>query len=173
MDKVTIHACDGAAMWPYFARHHYMSDAYHGHGAVVATMSGELVGFASYIAFPSGTIPQPAKREHRTVILPDFQGMGIGVRLSDTLAAIMLGRGCRYFSKTSHPRMGDYRDASPLWKPTHKNGLARTAEGDHRTLTRWQVKRTKSYSHEFIGDDPTAYERVLAAVKTDIQERLW
>jgi GNAT superfamily N-acetyltransferase len=154
VDEIAVFRCDGAAMWPMFARHHYLSDRYAGHGAIIGLLDDRPVAFASFIAYPSGTIPQPARREHRTVVLPDYQGMGIGVRVSEFLGTMMLRDGYRFFSKTSHPRMGEYRNISPLWKPTVKNEIARSSEGDHGRFTRWQVKHTKSYSHEFVGDDP-------------------
>lgn len=173
MDRVAIHACDGASLWPYFAPHHYMSENYSGHGAIVALFNGELAGFASHITLPSGTIPQPTKRGHRTVVLPDFQGMGIGVRLAEVMGTMVLRRGCRYFCKTSHPRMGAYRNLSPLWRATSKNERTRGTEGDNRGVVRWEVKRTKSYSHEFVGDDPDLYAWVLSRRQTMTQTALW
>lgn len=161
-DNVDLFRCDGRRLWSLFRRHHYLSGAYHGHGAICGVLEGNLVGFASYITYPSGTIAQPARREHRTVILPDYQGMGIGVRLSDALGWIMLLEGYRYFSKTSHPRMGGYRNQSPLWKPTSKNEVART---DDPGNLRWKLKRTMTFSHEFIGDDPDLYAKVLANIQ--------
>ena len=38
--------------------------------------------------------------------------MGIGTRMSDAVAKIHLDNGYRYFSKTSHPRFGSYRDST-------------------------------------------------------------
>jgi GNAT superfamily N-acetyltransferase len=96
-----------------------------------------------------------AWRESRTVVLPDFQGLGIGVRVSDAVGEIFKSQGLRYFSKTAHPRMGSYRDQSPLWKPTTKNHMSRkdyiperdTKEKNYRMLHahRW------CYSHEYVG----------------------
>jgi len=172
VDEVSIYHCDGKRAWSYFARHHYLSGTYHGHGAMCAVFNDQLIGFTSFISHPSGTIPQPARRAHRTVILPDYQGMGIGVRLSDFMGAYTLGEGYRFFSKTSHPRMGAYRDASPLWKPTTKNHVARL---DSNHGTRWAVKRGVAFSHEFIGNDPQTYEDVLKIVKgaEEGQDTLW
>ena len=168
-DTIHLYRCDGKRLWGVFKRHHYLSDSYHGHGAICAVMENNLVGFTSYISYPSGTIPQPARRGHRTVILPDYQGMGIGVRLSDALGFLMLLDGYRFFSKTSHPRMGGYRNESPLWKPTSKNEVART---DHSGKSRWELKRTICFSHEFVGDDSALYNTVLANIASPTTSQL-
>ena len=63
----------------------------------------------------------PPQRAHRTVVLPEWQGFGIGSRLSDAVAEWHLRRGSDYFGQTVHPRFGGYRDASPLWEPTQAN----------------------------------------------------
>ena len=55
-----------------------------GGGGGGCSSAGE-VGFVAVMtmcAFPH------SKREHRTVVLPDFQGMGIGTRLSDAVAQV-------------------------------------------------------------------------------------
>jgi hypothetical protein len=53
--------------------------------------------------------------EHRTVCLPDFQGVGIGNALSEFVAAMFAATGKRYCSRTSHPAMIRHRAASKLW----------------------------------------------------------
>jgi GNAT superfamily N-acetyltransferase len=78
----------------------------------------------SIIAFPSGSLKN-AWREHRTVVLPEFQGLGIGVRMSDAAGEIVIAGGGIFFSKTASMRMGEYRNSSSLWKPTSKNQKAR------------------------------------------------
>lgn len=141
--------------WPIFRPHHYLSGSINlGAHCWLAVWHGNPVGFASAIAFPNGAIKN-AWREHRTVILPDYQGLGIGVRLSDAVAQMFISRGCRYFSKTAHPRLGAYRDASPLWRPTSKNKKART---DYSTEYKTKEDGHKMrhahrlcYSHEYIG----------------------
>jgi hypothetical protein len=79
------------------------------------------VAFAAAIPFPHGSFKK-AWRGHRTVVLPDYQGLGIGVRISDFVAHHFATNGYRYFSKTAHPRMGLYRDRHPNWHPTSSNG---------------------------------------------------
>jgi hypothetical protein len=89
---------------------------------------------------------------HRTVIFPDFQGMGIGVRLQDIVAQIHIEEGHKFYSRTSHPRSGAYRANSPLWKPTSKNKKLRTDINENNIYkdNHFDNKRV-CFSHEYIG----------------------
>jgi GNAT superfamily N-acetyltransferase len=151
-------------IWPVFAPHHYMSAKYQGHGCYVALLDDVLVGFTSYGVMPGFPPPQYAAREHRTVILPDYQGIGIGIRLSNWLAQMLQSSGYRVYSKTSHPRMGEYRSHSELWKPTSQNmkTARKQAHGEKTFGTVWPVKERPAYSHEYIGTDPELYSWVMS-----------
>lgn len=152
--QLDILPCSAEA-WALFSQHHYL-DANINKSARcwLALWNGTPIGFTSALAFPNRNFTN-AWREHRTVMLPDYQGLGLGVRLSDAIGEIFRSQGCRYFSKTAHPRMGGYRNASPLWKPTSKNGRDRkdyeygrkTKEDGHKMKHLHRV----CYSHEYIG----------------------
>lgn len=104
-----------------FKDHHYLDGNINKAArCYVGVWDDQIVAFGASLALPSGTIKN-AWRGHRTVILPDFQGMGIGVRFSDAIGQIHLEQGLRYFSRTAHPRMIWYREHSPLWKATSKH----------------------------------------------------
>jgi hypothetical protein len=70
------------------------------------------------------------------------------------VAKHIVSGGCRFFSKTSHPAMGEHRNKSPNWKPTSKNGKKRddykaerkTKEDGHKMAHAHRV----CYSHEYI-----------------------
>jgi GNAT superfamily N-acetyltransferase len=150
--EIEVFPCDHT-LWRYFAAHHYLdgnlNKASHNYMAV---WENRLVGFVSAMTYPSGTV-QNAYREHRLVIHPDFQGFGIGPRLSELIAQHYIDNGKRYFSKTSHPRLGSYRDASSLWKPTSKNHMRRK-DGilSETKQLRWGINPDRwSFSHEYIG----------------------
>jgi GNAT superfamily N-acetyltransferase len=146
---LTIYPAD-RRIWDYFAPYHYLSDTHNKSArAYVAVWEGQLVGFNSVISFPSGTVKN-AFRGHRLVVHPDFQGFGFGHRISEAVAQHYLDNGKRYFAKTAHPRLGGYRDNSPLWRPTHKNHMRRKDADGHQ---RWQINRDRwTYSHEYIGE---------------------
>tara|TARA_R110002020_G_scaffold44936_7_gene129003 strand:- start:351 stop:1397 length:1047 start_codon:yes stop_codon:yes gene_type:complete len=139
-----------ALAWSIFSKHHYLSanlnkSAKHW----MCSWDGTPVAFTSVIAMPSGTLKN-AFRGHRTVVFPDYQGLGIGVRLSDAIGQIYVSEGKRYFSKTTHPRMGAYRNASNKWKATSKNMRVRGDFGGNKNIE-WEPRKVFSYSHEFIG----------------------
>jgi GNAT superfamily N-acetyltransferase len=118
----------------------------------------QVVGFVSTLSLPSGHIKN-AYREHRTVVLPDFQGLGIGPRISDAVAQIHIDEGKRYYSRTAHPRFGLYRDASPNWKKTCKYRKQRddaakkkAKDGGVNTFHAYNFDDSRvCFSHEYAG----------------------
>ena len=150
-----------SSIWSYFSKHHYLSGNINKSSRCwVAVWDGVIVGFVATLAFPSGSVKN-AWRGHRTVVLPDFQGLGIGVRISDAVAQILKSCGCRYFSKTSHPRMGMYRENSKLWTATSKNKKSRNDYLSNRKTKEQKHKKLHShrvcYSHEYVGDTHEIY----------------
>lgn len=146
-----IHAAENS-VWSYFAPYHYLSEKLNkASHSYMAIWEGQLVGFVAAMTYPSGTVKN-AWREHRLVIHPDYQGFGMGPRLSEVVAQHYIDNGKRYFSKTSHPRLGEYRDSSLLWKPTSKNHMKRKDGRVVRENSRWQLNPNRwSYSHEYVG----------------------
>ena len=137
-----------------FRDHHYLTGALSSASTCYLGYSnGALVAFGAAMTMPNGYIKN-AWRGHRTVILPDFQGLGIGVRFSDAIAQIHIDQGHRYFSRTAHPRMGFYREKSPLWKPTSKNRKLRK-DITHKNLfnNHYADNKRICFSHEYIGNN--------------------
>jgi GNAT superfamily N-acetyltransferase len=163
-----------------FAHHHYLTaeippivDCY------LATWNGVIVGFASSICLPGKSPPlyegdtRIKYRECRTVILPDFQGLGIGTRLSDAVGDINIEKGYRYFSKTAHIRMGTYRQRSSKWRATQTNLADRSKSGQgsknkHFNHIPLDTERI-CYSHEYIGADRKSYDPKWLEVRKSLQ----
>lgn len=145
-----VYPCSNA-LWERFSQHHYLSGAINKAAhCYVAVWGEEVVGFYAVLAYPSGTVKN-SFRGHRLVILPDYQGFGFGHHLAELVAEHYLDHGKRFFAKTSHPRLGEYRDASDLWKATSKNHKRRT-DVSEKHGSRWVMNPNRwSYSHEFIG----------------------
>ena len=151
-----------ADYWRYFSKYHYLDSAISRSAHYYVLLLGDKpIGFHAAIHSTNRDI-HSYWRGHRTVILPEFQGMGIGTAFSDAIAEIYVGRGLRYFSKTAHPSFGEHREKSPLWRPTstnrqsrkgsylNKDGSVRKMPGYGGTTTARDAGRV-CYSHEYIG----------------------
>ena len=70
-------------------------------------------------------------RGHRTVVLPDYQGLGMGNRLSEIVGGLLTVEGKSFISTSSHPAMLSYRSRSPRWrmirKPSHVGASGKTS----------------------------------------------
>ena len=108
----------------------------------------------------------PARRAHRTVVLPEWQGVGIGSRLSDAVAELHRRSGADYYGQTVHPTFGGYRDRSSLWRPTEFNhqrpelrieGWRARIEGVAVRIRRPRLV----YSHFYVGAADEATEAEL------------
>jgi ABC-type lipoprotein export system ATPase subunit/GNAT superfamily N-acetyltransferase len=160
--ELVFHRC-GVKQWDMFKKHHYLShDINKACTCYLVSMNDYPVGFVGSLAFPFGGCTN-AWRESRLVVLPDFQGMGIGNTISETVAQMYLDRGCRYFSKTTNPRCGLHRDKSPLWRGTSHNHKARAdyiKDGEARGKSKYSMSAEQQlihanrvcYSHEYIGE---------------------
>ena len=123
-----------ASAWRLFAHHHYLSHALNRSAVCfLAAIGHQPVAFSAWLPFVGAG--KPAKREHRTVCLPDFQGVGIGNAVSAFCASLWKGLGFRALSTTTHPAMIRARLASPLWRMTRKPSFAGAAEGKLRHAT--------------------------------------
>lgn len=142
-----------------FKDHHYLSgNISKASRCYLAVWDGTIIGFCATMTLPSPTM-EHAWRGHRTVILPDYQGMGLGVRLSDAIAEIHKEQGHRYFSRTAHPRMGVYREGSDLWKGTSKNRKLRTDIKHERIYNNHYADNKRvCFSHEYLGVKKDSHE---------------
>lgn len=147
----------GLAAWALFRAHHYLTTALSPSAvAFVARWEGRPVAFSAWV---SACAKRGGKREHRTVTLPDYQGVGIGHALSDFCAALWAGLGHRAVSTTTHPGLIAARLRSPHWKLTRAPSLAHPSR--RRDLKHAVTRLTAGF--EYIGPpgDRAAAERLL------------
>lgn len=107
--------------WPRFRDHHYLSGELSPAARVFlawATLGNEsdtLVGFFSII---SSIGHKGWRRGHRTVVLPDYQGLGIGNRMIEAVAEQLWQRErLRFGARTSAPAIVHHRLKHPdMWR---------------------------------------------------------
>lgn len=142
----------GREAWSLFRGHHYLSaDINRSARCYAAFWHDKLVGFVA-------TLPAPGRRrcyrEHRLVVLPDYQGVGIGNALSEFVAGIYTSQGLRYYSSTSHPALIRHRAKSKLWRNQRLPG-SRMAKINRSTALGKRMKQTRvtalSASFEYLG----------------------
>ena len=105
--------------WRIFRKYHYLSHSHNNAARVfVATLNGELCAFTSILSFPHPHISN-AYRLHRTVVLPDYQGLGIGATLTTYVAQLYKDNGKRVITTTSNPARIAGLKCSKKWIATH------------------------------------------------------
>lgn len=98
-----------------FRRYHYLNhDLNKSARCWVATLNGDICGFTSII-YNMGRLKN-TWRGHRTVVLPDFQGIGLASILTDYVGDLLLREGKNYITLTSNPKLIYARAKSPKWK---------------------------------------------------------
>ena len=153
----------GGAVWRVFQNHHYLSgDLQRSARCFLGTIAGRPACFGAVRSFC-----HPIKScwmEHRFVVLPDFQGVGIGNRLSEYLGSLFVATGKPYRGVTSHPAYVQHRLRSPLWRCLHRGRMGRPS--DTPTRLGRELRRTVSlgrftWSFEYVGppnrDDAEAF----------------
>lgn len=81
------------------------------------TAENDLCGFISALPFPHPRLKN-AYREHRVVIQPDYQGVGLGHYLSCWLGEHLSKLGKKFISTTTNPALIVSRRKDPQWKTT-------------------------------------------------------
>jgi GNAT superfamily N-acetyltransferase len=122
--ELEIHRCRMVA-WQLFKRHHYLSGSLPpASRCFLTTWDGVPVNFCA-------TVPVITKKNHRRftriVTLPDFQGLGIGMRAVAAVAELHRAEGHRINVTSSHPALIRHCEQSPLWRAVNvkKTGTKR------------------------------------------------
>lgn len=102
------------AAWRLFARHHYLSGGLSPLArCYLATWGEEPVGFCATL----NQVGQRGwRRISRLVTLPDYQGLGIGMRLAEAVGEIERQAGGRFSITASHPAVVGHCRRSPRWR---------------------------------------------------------
>lgn len=143
--------------WRIFRGHHYLSaDINTASHCYVGMINDEPVCFTAVIYQPhkkQGGDPNMPDiyREHRTVVLPDYQGIGIGNKMSDRIAQHYKSMGHRYRSVTSHPAFFFSRMHNPNWVLTRAPGRV-PPRGGNSTITGQSSSRVTA-AFEYVGEN--------------------
>lgn len=154
--ELAVVPCNRAA-WRMFAPHHYLSGQLAPAARTYLAAWGDApVAFAAVVRQPSNhgcAAWRRLWRISRLVVLPDYQGLGIGPRLCTALGAWYRAAGCRLCITTSHPAMIASLRRDAAWR------VARIARGGHAwgAFARQRGRRATSQgrsvvSAEYVGE---------------------
>lgn len=144
--------------WELFQQHHYLSNKLNkASKCFMVTWNKKPIAFNATLALPNPYLKN-AWRGSRTVVLPDYQGLGIGSWMSDYIGSMIKAGNGRYFSKTTHPAMIAYRMKSDKWKETTHSRKSRTRGNKSMMAKNWIVTERNCYAFEYIGESSTVEE---------------
>ena len=116
----------GRDAWKLFARHHYLSGSLSAVArCFLALWEGIPVGFCATVSL----IGRKGRwRISRIVTLPDFQGIGVGMKLAETVAELHRDEGHRVNVTASHPALIAHCRRSSRWRAVavRKTGSRKT-----------------------------------------------
>jgi ABC-type transport system involved in cytochrome c biogenesis ATPase subunit len=118
--ELEIVRCDYSA-WRWFAPHHYLSASLHrATRCFVGLVEGKPAAFAGVLQ-----MPHPKRTDlstlSRVVVLPDYQGLGLGAyAFTEAIAQITKTAGRTLCTHPSHPALVRVWAASPKWRMTRK-----------------------------------------------------
>ena len=102
------------AAWELFKKHHYLSGSLSPMSvSYLAILDGKPVGFAAVLPLIG---MKGRRRFTRLVVLPDYQGLGIGMKMTEAVAQIYRDNGLRINLTASHPCVVGHCKKSPLWR---------------------------------------------------------
>lgn len=135
--------------WDIFRKYHYLNTKLNSSAqCYVAYINKEPVAFFSYIHFVHNKVKN-MKRGHRLVVLPDYQGLGIGHKLSSSVARNIVEKGFRFGIVSSTKSLFYQRKKSKNWIIKAKSSKAR-----HSNLLRKSSSGSRvTFSYEYIIND--------------------
>lgn len=102
--------------WRLFARHHYLSGNLNPAAqCFLATWNDEAVTFCATVAQHG---QRNWRRISRVVTLPDYQGIGVGLRVAEAVAQLHSAEGQRVSITASHPAVLGHCRRSSRWRTT-------------------------------------------------------
>ena len=144
--KFEIFKTTDKSIWKMFAKHHYLSHNHNNAAQVyLAYINNQLAGFISILHLPNRD--KTIKKVHRLVILPDYQGLSIGVKLLNEIGKIYKKDGWRFTIVTSSPSLMFSLKRQVEWVcknigrlPSQNIVEMKKTQSINRLTTSWELK---------------------------------
>lgn len=140
--------------WRYFSKYHYLSDRLPGgHIKTFGLFHGQnQVGFQCFANYTPHRSGKMIMHSNRTVIHPDYAGLGMGIKLINETSRWMKTQGFRVMAKYSSTPVFKAMSRYPEWKLLEvKNQIGKMNVGGNMMRKAGFRENVKTYSFEFIG----------------------
>lgn len=139
------------SFWPIFKKYHYMnSEINEAAHCYMGVINNEPVCFFAVLHFPHPKVKN-MKRGHRLVVLPDYQGLGIGHEFSSQIAEYYTKQKFRFRITSSTKSLFKQRARDPRWAVVDKSRKSSTSKTGvlHNDKTVGSQNKY-TYSYEYI-----------------------
>lgn len=138
-----------------FAKYHYLSANFNNASRVyVATINDDICAFCAVLPFPHPKLKNTWK-EHRTVVLPDFQGIGLGLQITNDVGHLLHLQGKKLICTSSNKALLIAKSKSDKWIVTRKG--SRVSRGSENGIIQNKNKNNSTssnritYSFKYVG----------------------
>ena len=108
--------------WNFFKKHHYLTaEVNKSCKFLLFEWNNKPIGIVAVLNTPRKGIPN-GMAIGRIVILPDYQGLGLGSRISSFIGGVFVNNGNKLYIKTVNPALGEHFNNSKDWRGTAMNG---------------------------------------------------
>ena len=161
--------------WNIFKQHHYLTEDLNlASKCFVVTFNDKPCAFIAILPMPSGTLKN-AFRVSRLVVLPDFQGLSIGIKLLNYIGSLYLSDNKKLYIKTSNPSLFkgmEYNKNNWLLSYENNNLQAIKKENekvllDNKDNFKQLRKESITKSYKYIGE-PSNDDTSIIKFKSDV-----
>lgn len=136
--------------WRFFAAHHYLSASLHKDSlCFIAMIEGVPAAFLAILHQPHPNA-RGLRRVHRVVVLPDYQGLGLAMRLMDLAGEWARAIGYRLLLHSGHPAVVKSAAKSNKWKMTRPLGI-KVAHNLAQFRETVSTSRRRTAAFEYVG----------------------
>jgi ABC-type lipoprotein export system ATPase subunit/GNAT superfamily N-acetyltransferase len=154
--------------WNLFKQHHYLTDELNKAATnYLVLWNDKPICFLGILPFP-GVGDEKTRRVSRIVVLPDFQGLGLGKNILNYISSLYAKEQSTMYIRTMSPALGLALSKDKNWIATSSNLKIPQADSNGRKL----IERP-SYSYKYIGEvsnDDTSIIRFKSEVYKDVAQ---
>ena len=146
--------------WRIFKQHHYLSDELNKAAkSFCMTWNDKPIAFIAILPMPSGYL-QNAFRVSRLVVLPDYQGLGIGIKILNYFGTMYKNLNLSLYIKTSNPSLFNGMSRNQHnWKLVNENNNIEQIKKENENIKKndnrnvfFFRKESITKSYKFIGE---------------------